>query len=429
MALTSTVFSAIANPENKPVTIRNKTGASVISYANSRALVIWVGDYKIWPKLSHVKNEAEQIRAALEKHGFLVKMSEGFTAQDIKSSLDSFTAEYAYRKDVDRIVIFFTGHGLSRNRNGFLIAADSPEPQFSGDIVDTQFFMKTVPMERFYQEIATLYTSKHILFILDTCFSGSIFKNKPNLPVIDNTSLVNINNLSRQVITAGDESQEVPEKSIFTPLFINAINGSADSNQDGIVTGSEIASYLMTQVPKKASLSNHPQSPQYGRIAASAKNDMSFGEIVFKKVNLSSSQPITELKIPEIASKRRSSYAVEYFGKGKVNDSNHVESVLHKLGFTQAKLPSQKDATISDSIWVGDAVNIEDVKVLAYSLIQDGVRLESIRTFDKKSSNIKRPKLIQIGADLDLGVNCKPLTTQQIQMATRIDRTTLVCGK
>lgn len=441
------VFSSFAAPETTPVTIKNKEGLPVISYKNSRALIIWVGKYKYWPKLDHVEEEAKQVKKSLEQQGFLVEMKEGSTAQDIRSSMDTFTAEYAYRDDIDRVVIFLTGHGLSRHKKGFFIAADSPSPKFSEEMGrDTEFYKKTVPMEKFYDDVSNSFTTKHILVVLDTCFSGSIFRNrpsnKPNLDLSSDSSLKLLQNPSRQVLTAGSDKEEVPTKSIFTPMFIDALKGDADLNNDGIVTGSEIANYLMKKVPAN-SPSSRPQTPQYAIIPVSTAQNEIPGDIAFGQVELvhyfsGSGTRLPDLalsELPDLAlsdtvSKRRSSYTVEYFGKGKVNDSNHVENVLHKLGFVKAKLPSQNKTLISDSIWVGGKVDIKDVKVLAYTLIQDGVKLKSIRTFKKtkRHPNPEELKLIQIGADKDIRSNCKPLTIQQIQTATEIDRTTLVCG-
>jgi hypothetical protein len=48
----------------------------------------------------------------------------------------------------------------------------------------------------------------------------------------------------RQFISAGSANQTVPAVSVFRPLFIRGINGAADLDEDGYVTGVELGMYL-----------------------------------------------------------------------------------------------------------------------------------------------------------------------------------------
>jgi hypothetical protein len=84
----------------------------------------------------------------------------------------------------------------------------------------------------------------------------------------------------RQFLTAGDADQRVPAKSIFTPLFIRALEGAADYTKDGYVTGSELGLYL------KQNLSQYTknQTPQFGTIR---DPDLDQGDIVFRDLNAS----------------------------------------------------------------------------------------------------------------------------------------------
>ena len=82
----------------------------------------------------------------------------------------------------------------------------------------------------------------------------------------------------RQFITAGDADQEVPAKSIFTPLFIRGLEGDADYTKDGYVTGSELGVYLTQTLRNYTS----DQSPQYGKIR---DVELDRGDIVFRSLN------------------------------------------------------------------------------------------------------------------------------------------------
>lgn len=436
ICLTYSILPCKAEQPTRSLTILDVADKPVITYRNSMALVIYVDDYSKWNPLPNTKSEAIQVKNALENQGFqvlLVRNPRDYT--QLNSEIHKFSSYYAFRKDIDRIVIFFSGHGFSRRDVGFLIPADAPEPKISVTGDDPAFYEMALPMEDFYQKAANIFLNKHILIVLDTCNSGSIFSRKlSSLGQNDESSPSSIKNFSRQVITAGSANEEVPSKSVFTPLFIEAINGFADLNQDGYVTGSEIAQYITRQMPSRQS-PEHPQTPQYGRVFLSRETNEQPGDIVFAasptKTIISNQPPSPKAPDSDSSVKRRSQYTVEYFGNYKVNDGRLVQTVLKKLGFSQTKLDSQNNAKISDSLWVGGRVDIDDVKLLAYTLIQDGIPLKAIRTFRKTPwhPNPDALQKIQIGSDLDLGEKCKPLTIKQIQEATQVDRTTLACGK
>jgi hypothetical protein len=50
---------------------------------------------------------------------------------------------------------------------------------------------------------------------------------------------------------------------LFTGFFLKALEGEADINKDGVVTGSELGAYLR---PTVSEASNQAQTPLYGRL-------------------------------------------------------------------------------------------------------------------------------------------------------------------
>lgn len=102
--------------------------------------------------------------------------------------------------------------------------------------------------------------AKHVLFLFDSCFSGSIFALSRAVPDIISykTSLP-----VRQFITAGSADETVPDKSIFKQLFLAALQGEGDTNRDGYVTGNELGEFLQTKV---VNYTRQAQHPQYGKI-------------------------------------------------------------------------------------------------------------------------------------------------------------------
>lgn len=114
-------------------------------------------------------------------------------------------------------------------------------------------------MQRF-ADIARQIEAKHVLFVFDSCFSGSIFALSRAL-----SSDADILQLAakpvRQFISSGSADQEVSDAGGFRRQLIAALDGAADRNRDGYVTGSELGSFLQETVPNY-----EKQTPQYGKI-------------------------------------------------------------------------------------------------------------------------------------------------------------------
>jgi len=102
--------------------------------------------------------------------------------------------------------------------------------------------------------------AKHVLFLFDSCFSGSIFSLSRGIPE-------NINYKTalpvRQFITSGSADEQVPDTSIFRQQFDAALAGEGDINKDGYVTGAELGEFLQSSV---INYSRGAQHPQYGKI-------------------------------------------------------------------------------------------------------------------------------------------------------------------
>jgi hypothetical protein len=67
----------------------------------------------------------------------------------------------------------------------------------------------------------------------------------------------------RQFITSGSADETVPDESIFRAQFARALQGEADSDGDGYVTGTELGEFLQRTV---VNYSYNAQHPQYGKI-------------------------------------------------------------------------------------------------------------------------------------------------------------------
>ena len=168
--------TALANTRGiRKVEIKTKAGETVGLYAESHALVIGVSNYTNgWPKLPGVIGDVSAVRDALETHGFKVQVVEDpvdYNALD--DAFTSFISKYG-RKPDNRLLFYFSGHGHTvknyGEEMGYIIPTGSPNPNRDLDgFLDTAMDMQQIEV------YAKRIRNKHALFILDSCFSGSLF--------------------------------------------------------------------------------------------------------------------------------------------------------------------------------------------------------------------------------------------------------------
>lgn len=100
----------------------------------------------------------------------------------------------------------------------------------------------------------------------------------------------------------------------------------------------------------------------------------------------------------EIDRERRKHITIQYFPKNlnKEVNLNIIVPSLQKFGFRVEKKRAIVTWTPTNAIWFGANVKIDDVKLVAYTLISAGIKLKTIGPF--KSPSRRKAPLIQIGA-------------------------------
>jgi len=251
-----------ASPQNRSVKVTVKTfdGKLLNLYSESYALVAGVSDYTNgWPDLREVVKDTREVKAALEQHGFMVTIVENPTAAQLENAMKEFIATRGLGAE-NRLLFYFAGHGYSQKKAygasmGYIVPGDAPLP----DKDQAGFLRKAISMENF-NSYAREINAKHVLFIFDSCFSGSIFALARAVPA---AITYKTSEPVRQFITAGSADETVPDKSIFQQQFLAALSGEGDGNSDGYVTGNELGEFLQTKVVNYTRASQHPQ---YGKI-------------------------------------------------------------------------------------------------------------------------------------------------------------------
>jgi hypothetical protein len=270
--------------QSRGLTVTASDGAVLTSFKGSYALVIGESAYNNgWPSLAGVKEDVQAVKRLLEEQGFSVTMLEDKTSRDLKAGIEEFLGAYGYEKDV-RLIIYYAGHGqtlkLDDGRElGYIVPVDAPL-----DTRDKPGFQRLAVSMQQFDTWAKNIESRHVMYLFDSCFSGSIFAISRAAPgIID----YKISQPVRQFIASGAADETVPDKSIFRRQLEAALRErEADLNNDGYVSGSELGDFLQTTV---INYSNSSQHPQYGKIRDA---QLDKGDFVFS-VGLAARQAVT----------------------------------------------------------------------------------------------------------------------------------------
>jgi class 3 adenylate cyclase/putative methionine-R-sulfoxide reductase with GAF domain len=211
------------------------------------------------PKLSYAVADANAIAAVLPSLGFPsnridLLVNQQATSSEIRQAINE---KFALMGPDDRLFVFLALHGheleSKGSREGFLLTFDAELdnlPRTALPIMDLTRSCARLP-------------AKHILFAIDSCFSGYAVKrgNPPaaaSLAVLTREPVV-------QVISAGTEGQDAIEDGghgIFTKYLLKGLEGWADPDGSGL-TAIRLAAFVQERVVQA---SQSRQIPQYGKL-------------------------------------------------------------------------------------------------------------------------------------------------------------------
>jgi len=236
-------------------------GREIKLYDNMYALVIGNSDYSGgWSKLPNALTDAREVSARLTGMGFQVTEAFNLNSAAMNKAISDFVYQQGREEDA-ALLVYYAGHGDTEQtadgeKLGYLIPIDTPPRHQNPQL----FSERGISMTKI-QEYSLKIQSRHVLMLFDSCFSGSIFalSRDPLPPAITEKVASKV----RQYITSGNENETVPDKSYFKTCFLQGLDGDADLNRDGYVTGVEMGNYLSDQVVNYTRSSQHPQ---YGKI-------------------------------------------------------------------------------------------------------------------------------------------------------------------
>ena len=222
-----------------------------------------VSDYKRMDRLPRVTDDLNNLSRVLRALGFTVVRveNEKLTLANVRSPQAFF--ENASIGPDDRLLVFFAGHGFrrieGRTERGYLALIDAASGEANGQ--------NTIAMEEFVAW-AQRVPAKHLLVLLEACFSGLAVGGRDvrmmgeedaaahHTP--DPVALYDLaRDSGRYLVMAGDENQRVPMADkwgggLFTSAVIQALQGRADVDKDGLVAAREMHPWLRTYVSSEA---------------------------------------------------------------------------------------------------------------------------------------------------------------------------------
>lgn len=244
--------------------------AQAQNFEKSYAIVIGVDNYpnSSFKPLDATRADADAMEAYFRKENYHVKKFTG--AQATRDNIRSYLLDELAQiiNEPDRFVFYFSGHGTTTQKDGYIIPYDGRDSAPSSWIAMSEL-----------QGIAKqLGDARHQLFIFDSCFGGSFaVKGMPSPWSPDTPKYIQrISEASaRQFMTAGGANEQVPAtpkegNSVFTHYLLKALDGQADTTVDGYITASEISAYIQTAA------SNSYSTPVAGNFPGHANGDFIF---------------------------------------------------------------------------------------------------------------------------------------------------------
>ena len=422
-------------------------------YGESHAVVIGIDDYAKWPKLRYAVNDARGIKELLiRKYEFKPEhvhtlYNQQATRRNILSLLGDQLAESV--KKEDRVFIFFAGHGATRHLAsgrdlGYIVPVEADVSSYQG---------QSISMSNF-QDIAEAIPAKHVFFVMDSCYSGLALTRGGGRVSSENYLREVARRSARQMLTAGGADQPVADggpngHSVFTWTLMQALEGSADLNNDGVITATELASYAG---PVVSSLSL--QTPVFGSLPGSEGGEFLFAlkpseefldadsvQLDEEAIRLNQAIERTRLAISKKTARNRQLQAelasaqehlaqidtppsaallhdrglalykqkaypeaVEQFLAALKLDPAHVLSA-NNLGFTYYKMARYEEAIA----WFEKTLSIDPARVVAYINLGDAYlkldkRAEAKRVFERylerapsgRSANYAKEKIAEL---------------------------------
>lgn len=198
-----------------------------INFGRYYAVIIGNNNYTSLPNLPTASNDAQTIASVLKnQYGFKTIVLANASKGKILAALDSLRKRLTRN---DNLIIYYAGHGILKEKNGYWSAADSQ-----------QNVPKTWISNKQITNFIDAMQAKHVLVIADSCYSGTL--SQSSIPrLTDNTKSrawfdAVANAKVRIVMSSGGLKPTLDAKnakhSVFAKAFLKVLR-SGDSVMEG----------------------------------------------------------------------------------------------------------------------------------------------------------------------------------------------------
>jgi len=169
-------------------------------------------------QLPEVLIDIERMAGVLKRHQFQCHFVIDPKVDDLRKELNRYRNEQA-----DRLIIYFAGHGVSFLGNGAICARDYQRTQLRGGgyMTITDVMLSTLPSN-----------ALHVLFIFDSCYSGTAVKDATNLCFGSVRDVVHAQR-SYEVFTGCNKVQrshgQAATGGVFTRSLVHVLNKITDA--------------------------------------------------------------------------------------------------------------------------------------------------------------------------------------------------------
>jgi Caspase domain len=207
------------------------------SLRHGKALLIGVSHYddQRWDDLDDVPIQLNALKGEFSYHFDDVSVVIGKTGKEILSIIRNFL-EIEGNKKNSRLLIYYSGHGYTELYElksafvGYVTGRDTAYVDHSKEAYNAAR-PNAISMDEIRVALSNS-KAESVLFIFDSCFSGSFFQSKsPDdsaIPWSDDIIHTLMGRPARFVITAGTKDQKVPASSPIPDLVVRALHGGAD---------------------------------------------------------------------------------------------------------------------------------------------------------------------------------------------------------
>ena len=249
-----------AKPSTKVYTQHNS-----ITYRKKIIISVGINNYKYFDKLQCAENDANSMKTFFKDN--LNFSGETILGKDAtKSNIESLfkTKLFTTLNSDDLLVFSYHGHGIVMNINnidyGFLVPINSPISSTPGDLISMNDITNWI----------NYLKCKHILILLDCCFSGMSLstRNSTSLKFVPRLKKI-LDKKNRIIINAGMDDQVVSDSgwNNNSPFVGSIISYPYYKNNYGSVIC--LFNYLMNTIPQ-----NYHQIPTLGKLPGDQGGDI-----------------------------------------------------------------------------------------------------------------------------------------------------------